>query len=854
MPEPQLPFFQFPVPTLRHLLVPTPPRSVVAAPGSPNPPRFNPVERRQHAESLASQIRAIEGEISIREGEQIEQGLPQRVDLVLDLESAPGFPLSADHIHALTTGGSRIALLYARNEQRGNQQVTRVLLHVPYGSLPSLAEKVRQFGEEATRQGNTPYRWVANLQQISRATLAALWTDAEAIPVSGDTQHWWQLWLRRFPPENVAEFDRAAIAAGVEVKPFRLTLPDHIVVIAGASRDQLEASLDLLNTLAEVRSARLCHYELSDLPGVEQHEWIAEALTRMTFPDENAPAVCVLDSGVNRGHPLLSPLLAQADNHTVFGDADSSDSHYGTGHGTLMAGLAAYTDLRKLTLSSQPWIQYHRLEGVKVFDRSRPHDPENYGAICVQGVLLPETVAPRRRRVYALSITAAGDQDGRPSAWSAALDSVAFGAEEEGEPKRLLLVSAGNIDPTGVGPGYQYPGQNLESPVQDPAQAWNVVTVGAVTHRGQVLEADPESQLLAPVAAVGQLSPFSTTSIQWARHWPIKPEIVMEGGNLGRHPQNGPEQRDSLDLLSTAASFRIRPIASINATSAATGLAAHLAAGTQALYPDLRPETIRGILVHSARWNARMLDGLDPYSAFNKAQRQQLIRLLQTYGFGEPAETRARFSSEQEVTLLYEGELTPYKKQNGAVSLNDCHVHALTVPTQLLRGLGDTTCTMRVTLSYFVAPNPSSSNRIPGSRYRYGGALLRFRVRHKDEAETDFLQHVSSTADEESDEDEAARSMHDRAWALGQQLRGRAGSLVQDIWRGNAADLASMTSIAVYPTKGWWAFRSFPAGSPWHRCYQRSLRYSLIVSLEVEADVPLYTEISNLLSVPVDAT
>ena len=62
-----------------------------------------------------------------------------------------------------------------------------------------------------------------------------------------------------------------------------------------------------------------------------------------------------------------------------------------------------------------------------------------------------------------------------------------------------------------------------------------------------------------------------------------------------------------------------------------------------------------------------------------------------------------------------------------------------------------------------------------------------------------------------------------------------------------------MDRIAVYPVKGWWASRSFPVGSPWHNCHLRPIRYSLIVSIEVAADVQIYSEIRNLISVPVGA-
>jgi hypothetical protein len=841
---------------------------VKSAPGKRVTPTYRSIERGAHYQALSSQIQAVEKAYDFIEKERVKKGLPLKLDLLLEIDSEPGFPLSAQEIHALSSKRESIIVLQAvpLSAEEGREQ-TRVLLSVPHGQLTVLAEKFRKYAEEMTPLGNIPNPWVANISRIAQAALKSLWTDPGPMPVDAGV-NWWQFWIRRHPLHCLVDFKKWAKSAGLTLRQEMLKLPDHIVMVGSGTLRQIEGSLDLLNTLAEVRAARPWHYELSDLSGDEQHEWSEAALDRLSPPAANAPAVCVLDTGINRGHPLLQPVLSTTDNHTIFADGDPSDGSRGTGHGTLMAGLAAYADLRELIMESGngSWEQTHRIEGVKILHPNEQHAPENYGAVTVQAVTTPEIAAPERPRVYVLAITATGDIQGRPSAWSAAVDNCAFGAEEEGEPKRLILVSAGNVDPFALDSDYRYPATNEQSQIEDPAQAWNAVTVGALTHRDDVLETDPESLLLEPISQNGELSALSRTSCDWDAHWPIKPEIVMEGGNAARDLQGSVERRDSLDLLSTSADFRIRPFAPFRGTSPACALAAHLAAKIRASYPLLWPETVRGLLVHSARWSASMLRGLNPYQAFTEQERKQFVRMLRCYGYGEPDAARATYSSQKDVTLLREDKLLPYTGSAGNAGVNDCHVHRLTLPADLLRSLGETTCTMRVTLSYFTAPNPSASNRIPGSRYHYGGALLRFRVRHKDETAEEFMQHVTAEANEEDDESDALeseyadasgqqkpRSLHDKAWALGHKLRGKGGSLIHDVWQGNAADLAAMDRIAVFPVKGWWASRSFPSGTSWHHCHKKPLPYSLIVSVEVSADIPLYTEIQNLLNVPLDA-
>jgi hypothetical protein len=493
-----------------------------------------------------------------------------------------------------------------------------------------------------------------------------------------------------------------------------------------------------------------------------------------------------------------------------------------------------------------------------MFDKTRPHEPDNYGDATRQAVNTAETVHAHRKRVFALPVSSEGANDGRPSSWSGAIDALSFGSEEEGEPKRLVILSAGNTEYLKFRRSSSYPDENFRSAIENPGQAWNALTVGALTNR-TIRETDAESRLLREMAAPGSLSPHSRTSIPWDPHWPIKPEIVMEGGNLGIDIDWMAYRRDSLDLLSTSKDVRSRPIAPFRATSASTALAAKLAAEIQADYPSMRPETVRGLMVHSARWTDSMLKGVNPHRS---GTSKDVAKLLRQFGYGEPNVARARASAQNAVTLFREDSLRPYTNDR---KLNDCHIHTLPIPSSLLSDphMGDAILT--VTLSYFIAPSPSASNRMPGSRYRYAGCLLRFETRNVNETEEAFLRRVGNTAvDDENVEDDLSvadentavgirTSLNHGRWALGPGLRGKAGSLIHDVWRGSAVDLLTMNQIAVFPKKGWWSYRTFPKDSPWHQCNRREIGYSLIVSIETLADVPLYSEISNLVTIPLDA-
>src|SRR5450755_4499441 len=77
-----------------------------------------------------------------------------------------------------------------------------------------------------------------------------------------------------------------------------------------------------------------------------------------------------------------------------------------------------------------------------------------------------------------------GTNRGRPSSWSVAVDQLCFGDEDT---RRLILISAGNVREGLSKAGY--PARNEIEPIENPAQAWNAITVGGYTEK--VAIADP---------------------------------------------------------------------------------------------------------------------------------------------------------------------------------------------------------------------------------------------------------------------------------------------------------------------------------------------------------------------------
>jgi hypothetical protein len=554
-----------------------------------------------------------------------------------------------------------------------------------------------------------------------------------------------------------------------------------------------------------------------------------------------------LDTGINRAHPLIENSLAIADMHAcdpAWGTDDDGGGPGQAGHGTNMAGLALFGDLAPILISTDAIDLRHRLESVKILPPVGQNDHDLYGTLTAIAASRVEIQAPTAKRCFSMAVTATDQRDrGQPTSWSAAVDALAAGRmfdtttqglvyleEAEEESRRLFILSAGNVSPNDL--QQDYLSRSDVEVVHDPGQAWNAITVGAFTEKSMINDAELEGY--TPLAATGDLSPWSTTSVGFAQPWPLKPDVVFEGGNVALTPEG--EFHDGLadlSLLTTYFRHHERLFDLCWATSAATAQVARLAALIRVEYPDLWPETVRGLIIHSARWTHAMEQHLR--GAAGKKARARLVR---RYGYGTPSASRALRSANDALTLLVQGSIRPFA--NG--KMREMHTFELPWPKEVLEGLGPTAVRLRVTLSYFVEPNPG--RRGWQRRYRYASHGLRFDVKRPTESTDEFRKRLNQQALDE-DEEKPIADGTGSDWYLGDQARNR-GSVHSDIWVGTAADLADRHVVGVYPVTGWWK------DQPKRDRSEIGARYSLIVSIETDAaDVDIWTPVAVQVGIPI---
>lgn len=721
--------------------------------------------------------------------------------------------------------------------------VRRIALFVPDDMRDAFAQVFEDYTNgDLSEKGSPPKKTrVEPIEHIRAARLQSFWRDApDALPADPQAQMWWALWCFNDRIDRVLA-SAAVLDLHVGNPDTFLHFPETTVIPAYGRRASIEMLLFATAGISELRRA-------SDSPLVFTRDlkddvpaFIDDLAERVTWPGNDAPAVCLLDTGVNRAHPLIEPALSPDDLLAIDTGWGGDDHEHGAGHGTGMAGLALHGDLVGPLAGNQPIQLNHRLESVKILPPPDlpGNDPHSYGPITQSAILLAEINNPDRDRVFCMAVTNEGRSGADATAWSAAIDQAAAGAEsddpENPPPKRLVFLSAGNIPDNSVAAEIA---DADAFPAEDPSQAWNALTIGGYTEKTGIGEAGYDTW--SAMAPVGAASPYSRTSFLWdTSQSPFKPELVFEAGNRALSP-SGAEAVAGLDSLSLLTASRLvdqKPLDAFWATSAATAQAARMAAQLTAAYPQYWPETIRALMVHSARWTGHM-DQLVAQCATKRDKADCLRR----FGYGVPDLGRAMASAVDDLALVAQNTIRPFRLEGGSVRFNESHIYQLPWPRDVLEQLDNTRVRLKVTLSYFVEPNPSFATNLDPARYQSFG--LRFDLKRSRETLGNFNRRNNAEG-YNRDAPRAVNEIND-GWLFGERQIS-SGSLHVDIWEGPAVELAARNALYIHPISGWWRERKALGR------YDRDARYSLVMSLETPTlEVDLYTPVAAMVPVLVD--
>jgi hypothetical protein len=687
------------------------------------------------------------------------------------------------------------------------------VVYFPNAEAKTLRRKLTQYGDptkDVASGAPRNNRLVAPIEQIRRPTLtdlAAPW-DLEA-ELQTVTSTWLELWT---PGGRLGDADlRQAIEGEVEAftaqhgtgqDAERYTAAEHDIFLVKLTVDGIRlvpASLPAVTSIREPSQARLERVAHDVVGQVIQDE-------KVQPPSDAALTVAVLDTGIAEDHPLLERTLVAPGVSVVPGVTSAQDGHP-QGHGTGMAGAAAYRELASSIASGGSVTPRCRIANVRLWS----NDPAAFWANRTEEAVAEAEAMPGTVATHLLCLSTGRRPRTTRTSWSFAVDRLAY---NDGKG-RLICIAAGNV--SAAADPLAYPATNQAAELHDPGQAVNALTVGGYTGLDAVRA---QHATLVPVAKAGELSPHTTTGTLSA---PIKPDVLMEAGNAcpdGTLANSGLEELSVLTTSSRHATGRI--LESDNGTSIATAALAGFVNDVAVANPTRRPETIRALVVNSARWPAALQTQL--------SSRSERVRCA---GYGVPDLERAAASRANRATLIHEGQMAPYSADG---KLDALHLLRLPMPHEQLLALGDAPVSLSVTLSYFIEPHETRMTR-------YAGAWLQWDLQRQSESENDFLARIN---DRDRDADAPPDPADQWNWEIGTQAR-RRGSVQGDRLEIEAAALAGDLLVGVFPVGGWWKDHL-------KRRAGRVVPYAVVITIDVgDADIDVYNLISARLSVDIPA-
>ena len=546
-----------------------------------------------------------------------------------------------------------------------------------------------------------------------------------------------------------------------------------------------------------------------------------EGLQAPQPPEDHAPVVCVIDSGVQEKHLLLEPAIDKPTSHCFLPDPERTtnvaDFVRPGGHGTRVAGAVLYGEQvqRDAPYQLPFWIQ-----NARVLDAAGYLPKELFPAALLRAVVLRYHNGPRNTRLFNHSINADCHCRLRHmSAWAAEIDVLCQQFDV------LIVQSTGNLKDTATAPragivdhlnaGRTYP-EYLSEPssrVANPAQSLQALTVGSVAYQ---LYKSPGWRSFA--SQEGHPSSFSRSGLGiWDV---IKPEVVEFGGDDLRSPGTPTilgipgEGRDCYPELVRSTLHGPGPAYDRDdiGTSYAAPKVTHIAAHLQRVLPNEPCLLYRALIIQSARWPKwTYAGGVDKSLA------------IRTLGYGVPNLDRATTNTDYRTTLITSGET--------GIRAGDCDVYQVPVPESMRRPGYEYDILIEVTLSYAAQPRRTRRNL-----RRYLSTWIDWKSSKLGESIESFRRRALKGQD---DDDNAVQGTTLR-WTLGARtddfdIKGakRSSGTVQKDWavvKSNA--LPNDFCVAVMGHQGW----SQDPDSEAH--------YSLAVSFEIIGrEIPIYDDL-----------
>ncbi len=425
-------------------------------------------------------------------------------------------------------------------------------------------------------------------------------------------------------------------------------------------------------------TAELLEMTLQDLPAAAR-------------PDGAAPSIGILDSGLSAAHPLIAPAVG-----VVIGVPDGLGSADVRGHGTRVASIALYGDIRSC-VENQQFTPEVRVHSAKIVNDQGRFDDRRLVISQVRDAMVALNQAGCRIFNMSLCDPSLAYDGGKLTAWAAALDELAR------EMNVVIVLASGNYSIQQIEAEAHvrnYPRYLVEPHVRilDPATAAIPLTVGAIAERAAVPPRGQRNVSLQPVAAAGEPSPFTRSGP--GINETLKPDLCDFGGNLlfdGATQSLVPY--DECAIMSFCHEYLRRLFMTAVGSSLAAPRVAHKAALVLRAFPAASANLVRALLASSASVPAAAIERLRPVGA------DAVARLC---GYGVPDVSRAVTSNESRVVLY----------ADDTIALDRFYVYEVPIPQEFVQAPGERY--IQITLAY----DPPTRH----TRVDYFGTTMSYRL------------------------------------------------------------------------------------------------------------------------------
>ncbi|MFL0169409.1 S8 family peptidase, partial [Tenacibaculum maritimum] len=393
--------------------------------------------------------------------------------------------------------------------------------------------------------------------------------------------------------------------------------------------------------------------------------------------DENTPTIGIIDTGISNLTPLKNIIINKDNSYDRFNYNPLLDN---VGHGTSVAAFAAIGAL--VAKEPKGVIQSDaKLLSIKVLDEDSGDLPISKIEELVIKAKIEEGV-----RIFVLTINfnVHKKQDSDFSGYAFALDKLAYNLDI------LIFISTGNFQPVNQGNIDRYPldFENEEYNLQTPAESINNITIGSI--------GDNFKELITGVTDKNHPSIYTRTYHldfnNSSKHKVFKPDLVYGGGNYDADiwgPYSGGDS--SLQALAQpydddgTVSFFYKEVG----TSFSTPLVANLAAKLIKLYPDLKTQSYKSLLINSTEVYKKYA-----FNAYSESKSRYIV------GNGIPLEENLLYSNDNNVIMVLEDKISPGNIKNGTVKY-----YRLNIPEYLnLHSNNSALLEIKITLCFNIFP------------------------------------------------------------------------------------------------------------------------------------------------------